>query len=193
MRAIGLDVGFASFGWGIVDLDPDPRALALGVIRTAKDKRKVLSTVDVHRRGQAIVRELVEVLDLYPGIDVACAESVSFVRSAVVMAMIGRAWGIVDALLEQRRISLLQASPQEIKKRNCPGVKNPSKEDVQAAIELRFGPVVTRQLAKLPKGQHEHPTDALGAIVACMDRDELRLARAGSRGRQRDLSEMAPL
>lgn len=177
MRALGLDVGFASFGWGIAELDPEARVLALGCIRTKKDPRKVLLAVDNHRRSQELVRGLSEVLDLYPDIGVICAETIAFVRSAVVMSQIGRAWGIVDALAELRGLPILQASPQEIKATVCPGVKNASKEAVQHALEQRFGIVVRTQLLKLNKGDREHPADALGAIVACLTKDELRLAR----------------
>lgn len=189
MKALGLDVGFAAFGWAIAELDPDPRALALGLIRTKKDQRKVLLAVDNHKRGQQIVRELVDVLDLCPDVGVICAETISFVRSNTVMAQMGRAWGIVDALAELRGLPLLQASPQEIKKANCPLHKAASKLDVQQSLEERFGEAVRQQLVRIPRSMHEHPCDALGAIVACLSRDELRLARSGRRERQQHLGD----
>jgi Holliday junction resolvasome RuvABC endonuclease subunit len=192
VKALGLDIGFASFGWAIANTSDTqhPRALALGLIRTKKDPRKVLLAVDNHKRAQTIVRELGQVLELYPDVDIVCAETIAFVRSAVVMSQIGRAWGVVDALLEHRGLALLQASPQEIKRACCPSIKSASKLDVQEAVEQRFGPQVRLQLKPIPKSMHEHPCDALGAIWACLDRDEMRFERSISRARQRSIDEL---
>jgi Holliday junction resolvasome RuvABC endonuclease subunit len=186
----GLDGGFASFGWAIADVGDDIRPLALGCIKTKKDARKVLACVDNHKRSQAIARELVRVLELYPDVGVVCAETIAFVRSASVMSLIGRAWGIIDTLCELRGLPLLQASPQEIKAACCPHIKNASKIDVQEALEERFGHVVRGQLLELNKGDREHPADALGSIVACMRRDEMRLARAASRSWQQTIDTL---
>jgi Holliday junction resolvasome RuvABC endonuclease subunit len=181
VKALGIDVGFAKLGWALADVsDPQhPRSLAVGLIRTEKDKRKVLAASDNHKRAQHIVRELAIVLDGHPSIGVICAETISFVRSAAVMSQIGRAWGILDALAEARRLPLLQASPQEIKAACCPFVKNASKDDVIHAVTARFGAETLAHLSPIPASMREHPADALGAIWACLQRDELRLyARA---------------
>jgi Holliday junction resolvasome RuvABC endonuclease subunit len=192
VRALGLDTGLACFGWAIADVGEEPRCLALGVIRTAKDPRKVLLAIDNYRRAQHVVRGLAQALELYPDIGVVCAETISFVRNASTMAQIGYAWGIVAALLERHDppLALLQASPQEIKAACCPKIKNASKLDVQEALEGRFGHSVRGQLLEYPKTLREHPADALGAIVACLNRDEMRLAKSARRERQRSIEEL---
>lgn len=181
MRVVGFDIGFAALGWGVADIEGlnglCVNPIALGVLKTKKDARKVLLAVDNHKRAQQLVRGLVEVLDRYQP-DVVCAETIAFVRSASVMAQIGRAWGVVDTLLELRGLPLLQADPIELKAACCPSIKNASKEDVQNALRDRFGAVVRVGLDALNKGDREHPADALGSIVACLHRDEMRLARA---------------
>lgn len=190
MKALGIDPGLAHLGWAIVDVGDDgARVLALGCIQTAKDKRKVLSTVDLHRRGQEIARALGEIVRLYPGISVAFAESLSFVRSASTMCGIGRAWGVVDAVLEANRIGLVQASPQEIKQVVC-GSKTATKDDVEAAVIRVCGEHVRTQLARITKSRREHPVDAVAAVLACIDRPELRIARGLDR--QRSLPEVSP-
>lgn len=189
MKALGLDVGFASLGWAIADVTDELRPLALGVIKTKKDPRKVLLAVDNHKRAQVIVRGLVEVLELYPDVGIVCAETIAFVRSASVMSQMGRAWGIVDTLCEQRRLPLLQASPQEIKAACCPGVKNASKVEVQVALGDRWHHVHV-QLAAMNKGDREHPADALGALLACQHCDEVRMGRSVERSRQRSIEEL---
>lgn len=181
MRALGLDPGLAHVGWAVVDLDP-LRPIGLGVIRTAKDSRKVLATVDLHRRGQQIARALTEILAAYP-VGVCCAESISWVRSASTMAGVGRAWGVIDAVLEARGIGLVQASPQEIKQAVC-GRKSASKAEILDALDERFAGAIRRELRAIRATTlHEHPVDAIGAVVACLDRDEVRIARASSRMR----------
>lgn len=191
MIALGADIGLATFGWGASRLgrgEELEQVLALGVIVTKKGKGQgVLVTDDLHRRGQEIARALVEVLDLYRP-DVVCAESISYPRNAASAAQIGRAWGIVDAELERRGIPLISASPQAIKKTNT-GKATASKAEMLDALDERYSGRV-RQLLRpyRAKTLHEHPVDALGAIVACLAHPHLRLARSA---RQLSITEAA--
>ena len=182
MIALGFDPGFASFGWGVADLSGPPgaeRVLALGVIRTKKGKGKILNRDDDHRRSGEIARALFGLAHEYRP-SVVCAEALSHGKGAggaVTMAKMGRAWGIVDALVEVYDVALLQVSPQDIKKA-CTGAASASKAEVQAALDHRFAGAVSEALRGIRATRmHEHPVDALGAIVACLDDDRLRLAR----------------
>lgn len=187
MIVLGLDPGFVNFGWAVVRLGDTEQIVALGVIRTAKAKDKVLLRDDDHRRCQEIARELIRVLKQWPP-DVFCAEALAHAPVAkrgggtsipvIATSKSGRAWGIVDALAEVHRVAVLQAAPQAIKKK-VTGSASSSKAEVEEALDARFDGQLSRLLAPIrAKSVHEHAADALGAVVALLDHDHLRLARA---------------
>lgn len=176
---LGLDLGFASLGWGLVRLTPrHEEPLAMGVIRTRKGYRKgeTLASSDLHRRG----RELAGILALImqrERVVAICAESLSYVRSAKVMHQVGRAWGVVDAFATATDLPLVECSPVELK---VAVTNNPSasKADVEKAIRKRFPHTPWAELlADVPEGQREHAFDALGAVVACSASNVCRMAR----------------
>lgn len=174
---LGLDPGFKHIGWAVVRLLPDAERLVdLGVIRTDKAKNKgLLVSDDLHRRGQEIVRALALVLAAYPFVAV-CAESISYPRNASVCGQLGRGWGIIDTLLELRGLALICASPQAIKKA-ATGKASASKEAVLDALDKRFDGTIRARLRHIKAtALHEHPVDAVGAVVASRHHDHLRLA-----------------
>lgn len=85
---------------------------------------------------------------------------------------IGIFWGVLAATAEFNALPILQATPQEIKKRLC-GRGSASKKEVQAKLVERY------ERLPLPsqKGKHEHICDALGAVVTCLDAPEIMMAR----------------
>lgn len=179
MIVLGLDPGFRRFGWAVMRVDgAGEELLALGVWRTDKSdaKRNVRKASDDHRRGQELGRELLATLERRKP-DAVTAEAISFVRSSSVMAQIGRAWGMLDLACVQRSLPLLEVSPQDLK-RAVTGRADASKLEVQAALDARFGGRVAELLAGIrAKGDHEHPVDAAGSIVACLDTDVIRMGR----------------
>ena len=187
MIVLGADPGLASFGWAIVRLEEDTmRCLALGVIVTKKGKGQgVLVTDDLHRRGQELRRALVEVMGTYP-ISLVCAESISYPRNAAAAAMIGRAWGVLDAELDRQRLPVISASPQAIKKA-ATGRISASKDEVAEGLDKRLEGALRPMLGKFTKTLVEHPVDALGAVVASLHHDHLRLALNAS-ARQPELA-----
>lgn len=84
----------------------------------------------------------------------------------------GMAWGVVATLAEACRVPILQVSPQELKLRVV-GKKTASKEEVQQALEQRYGDLPWPPQRTL----REHAADGLGAIVACLDSDVVLMAR----------------
>ena len=189
MLVLGLDPGLAKLGWAAVHLDAEgERIAALGVVKTRKGSGQgVLVTDDLHRRGQELARALVEVLDAWPFAAV-CAESISYPRSASVAGQIGRAWGVIDAELQRRRLPLISASPQQVKKA-ATGRVSASKAEVLHALDERFDGALRRHLRPIRATTlHEHPTDAVGAVVACLEHDHLRLARSAWASRQTEIA-----
>ena len=179
---LGLDAGFSNFGWGAVRLLPGggERVEALGSIRTEPSKRKGLIRDDDQRRAAEVARQLLEVARRYHPA-VLCAEALSHVnpkRSRMPISTtvkVGRAWGEVDMLAELLETALVQASPQAIKQVLC-GARSASKAQVKRAVLARY-PEAESLLVGIPAGRHEHPVDAVGAVVASLHTNELRLAR----------------
>lgn len=180
IRLLGIDPGFSSVGWAIVEHHPDAgvRLVSLGVMRTKKATRKqnVLAAADNFRRAQEIGREL-GALMLSARVDVVCAEAMSFPRSSSVAAKMAMCWGVLAQLCETLSLPLTQASPQQIK-RSVTGNAAASKDDVAAALSLRF-PDTVALVASVPASLHEHAHDAVGAIVACLESDVVRAAARG--------------
>ena len=173
MIALGIDPGFASFGWAAVRID-ERRIEALGVIRTAKSPKKqsVFAADDNLRRAREIADRLYGVINLWKPA-VICAEAMSFPRSASNAAKMAMGWGIVATL----DLPLVQASPQAIKKAVC-GMGSASKAEVIAAVMGWCAPGNAPDIGKLPvpRSQHEHCFDAAAAVIACADSDVVRAA-----------------
>lgn len=179
MIVLGVDPGFRSFGWSVLRLRPTGEELvALGVIRTAKSDKKLntRSSSDLHRRGRELATALVAIADEHRP-TVICAEAISLVRSASVSAQIGRAWGFLDVLCATRGLPLLEVSPQDLK-RKVTGDASATKADVQRVLDERFRGRIAALLASIrAKGEHEHPVDAVGAVIACLDAESMLMAR----------------
>ena len=177
---LGMDPGFASFGWAIMDL---PRSwevvCGVGVIRTAPAKKRlrVRATDDNLTRAGFIARHLREICH-QDSPALICTEAFSQPRSATVAAKVAMSYGVIAGLAQSLGIPLLQVTPQEIKQSVC-GRVAASKADVRDAIRARYpGHTALDEFeAAYPEGQYEHGYDAVAAIVACLDSDMARLVR----------------
>lgn len=168
---LGIDGGLATFGAARYRVERGELHLAeVATFRTAKSakKRTVLASDDNVRRCRELVRAIKAFCEPAPPAAI-CAEAMSFPRSASVAAKMAMAWGAVAALAEAWRCPIVQASPQQIKTALCGNAKA-SKEDVQAAVELRFpGVAWPRKAADV-----EHAADAAAAVLACCESDVVR-------------------
>jgi len=194
---IGIDPGFASFGWAM--LTPDGEVVGLGVLRTAPSdkKAKVLASHDNVRRTRELARDFGALLDgRMPGkpeeyqhtpfgqapseggaaVRLIAAESMSFPRNASAASKMAMAWGMIVGAATLRDLPLVQASPQTVKKRICGDMKA-SKKDIENAMVARYGQGLFRMLKGVPAGSHEHAFDALAVARACLDSDEARMLR----------------
>lgn len=193
---LGIDPGFASLGYAVLNLTPEgPEVASLGVVRTKKSdkKQRVLAADDNIRRLRELYRPIDSLVrdGILPGqpargrgkqvvfgpptnVKLLCAEKMSFPRNASAAAKMAMSWGLIVASLERWGLPLLQASPQDIKRR-VTGDASASKEDVQNALKKRFGRGLARMVSSLPEGEHEHAFDALASAVACLDSEEGRI------------------
>lgn len=176
IQLLGVDPGFASVGLALVRLHTDGESVAaVGVIRTEKSdkKQRVLASDDNTQRGRVISRELRAFVGA-ERIHAICAESMSFPRNSSAAAKMAICWGILINFAEEREIPILQASPQQIKIALCRR-KDASKEDVQSSLDQRY-PFLLKLLTdgQITKSVREHPYDAVGAVVACLQSDLIR-------------------
>jgi len=176
---LGIDPGFASVGYALVEVRPtDERLVRIGVIATKKvdAKRAVYAADDNFRRGREIAKALSELVAGNKVLAI-CAESMSFPRNASAAAKVAMCWGVLAALSESQGIPLVQVSPQEVKKQTC-GVTVASKLDVLKAVRTRYPTFDSLCTEAAVTATHlEHPTDAVATVVASLNGDVLRLIR----------------
>jgi Holliday junction resolvasome RuvABC endonuclease subunit len=179
LRFLGLDPALACIGYALVDCDRGISVLRLGVIETkasSKLQRSVRAVDDNVRRTRE-VGDTFESLGLLVHADAIMVEAFSHPPNASSAAKIALVFGAVVEMARCRGLALLQATPKEIKKA-VTGRSSSSKEAVAAALAIAYGEhLVADLLEGVAESKREHAFDALGAVVACLDTDEVRLLR----------------
>ena len=170
MIILGIDPGFASCGWAVIERIPDGSLACLdaGVIRTKKEPG--YSYDDDLRRIGIITSEMVRLRDMQATF-LAC-ESMSWPRHTRAVQAIAFCWGVIGAVFDNE--VLIQRRPQQIKV-DLTGAKTASKGDV----EREACKLITRlehYLDKLPKGQRDHAADAAAAVVSAWEDPAVKLA-----------------
>jgi Holliday junction resolvasome RuvABC endonuclease subunit len=189
IKVLGIDPGFASTGWVLVELRPGSivDVTKVGVVRTEKatKKQNVLASNDNFKRAREISRAIRSLIFEPTPVDAPvpyrlsvtalCAESMSFPRNASTAAKMAMCWGVVADICEDEGLPLLMATPKEIKK--AVNATDSSKEAVQLALDSRFGSKLKElnDAAHIPAGFREHVYDALAAVIACLDGELIRL------------------
>lgn len=197
LYAVGYDPGLANAGVAVVRLAAHPsfdELIELHHWTTEKSdkKRKVLAADDNFRRAQELaakMRDLHERLDARAGgsVRVITAEAMSFPRNASTAAQMALLWGALAFAVVDRGLPMVQAGPQEIRRRLDLPTKA-KKPEVHEKLFRRFtnlraqldelrarGPMLTeRQWGEACL----HPLDALASIVAANDSDVMRMLRA---------------
>lgn len=176
MILLGVDPGFAWFGWVAVRLESSGEELvAAGVIRTRKSKKKsrTFAADDNVRRTRelsGVLRALVH--QFRP--PVICAERQSWPRNASASAKVAMAWGAMVCAAQDTPIR--QVSPVELKAA-VTGDRTAKKSEVEDAVRIRW-PSFPELLDDVRPSQHNHAYDAAGAVIACMDSEIVRALRA---------------
>ena len=173
VHLLGLDPGLATMGWTVIEFTPTgDKFVEAGVLRTEKSdkKRVVLASDDNLRRAREAADKLYYLFQTYQ-FSAICAESMSFPRSSSAAAKVAMVWGALAMLTAVHPISVVQASPQEVKKHLC-GKRDASKEEVEAEVKKRY-PTMEAALADVPKSFREHPYDAAAVLLTAMDKSEL--------------------
>jgi crossover junction endodeoxyribonuclease RuvC len=164
---LGLDPGFASIGIAIVKSETlEVQSLRLFETEKSDKKLNVLSTSDNFRRSKEIYQALKGLITEFDPALLAL-EAMSFPRNSSSAAKMAFSWGVLAALAAETKIPVLQTTPQGIKK-YLTGSNKADKEQIKQALFAKYGEEMLMKsgLSGIPKGGHEHPLDALGAVLA---------------------------
>lgn len=180
MMLLGLDPGFANLGWcKAIYNGKDVIVVKMGCFQTRKDGRKVLQAIDEDKRTCEIAMELRDLIwedaDDRPVkmVDLICIESTSYPRNASSAAKVALCRGAISSLRAMWDIPLVMSSPQNIKEA-VTGSRKASKAEMEATLSGRY-PEVLKHLEGTPMSRREHPYDALGAIVAALGSEVVRM------------------
>jgi len=172
---LGLDPGFANYGWCFAMLLPQDRPTVdyMGVLTTKKDQRKVLESHDMLKRQRVLVDGLERLFQHGPS--VVCIESFSPPRHSGSASKVAMAYNTAIVMAHLNDVPVVLSSPQEIKMAVA-GKRTASKSKMAAELTGAF-PECRPLLEDVADSKQEHPLDALGAIVAALDSDVIKALR----------------
>lgn len=149
MRAIGIDPGTATTGYGVVQAGPDSLELIeFGAILTPADR-------SASERLQIIYRDLQQVLErLQP--DVGAVEKLFFHRNVTSAMSVGQARGVAMLALADAGVSMGEYTPMQVKQAVV-GYGSADKAQVQSMVRLLLG------LDEVPR-----PDDAADALAVAI-------------------------
>jgi Holliday junction resolvasome RuvABC endonuclease subunit len=110
-------------------------------------------------------------------VDVIAIEAMSFPRNASSASKMSLTWGVISALSALWEIPMIQVSPQDIKEA-VTGSRKASKALMETTLSKRYPEVLTA-LEDVPMSRREHPYDALGAIVASLGSEVVKMGVRG--------------
>ena len=185
---LGIDGGFANTGYCLAEYWSGGPLLPIqaGVLRTKKAAARMRASVDNVRRAQQLAKQLTRLVFAEGEDGLAktathciCSESMSFPPHASTAAKLAMAWGVVSTVAYVGAIPIVQESPQNIKLAVA-GNRKASKAMMQSVL-LEHYEGLEGLLSDIPRSQWEHPLDALGAIVACLDSEIVKAVVQGGR------------
>ena len=149
MIAIGFDPGTARLGYGVIESEPDPRAIDFGVIVTG-------SELPMPERLLMIHDAVGELIDTFQPEAVA-VELLFFARNVTTAMTVGQARGVILLAAAQRGIPIAEYSPSEVKQAVV-GYGKADKRQIQEMVRIMLG------LTTAP--QPDDAADAL-AVAIC--------------------------
>jgi|TARA_Y100000296_G_scaffold79548_1_gene103686 Holliday junction resolvasome RuvABC endonuclease subunit len=166
---LGVDPGLAKCGWvrARMSLNGSLQVHVAGLIKTVKNSRPSVSQ-DNRRRAREIHRGIAPMFD---GVDLVAFEAESLPRSSSAAAKTAMSRGVLIGICEERRIPMIEATPQAIKA-YLTGNNGASKKQVEAAVLATAGfESMGLLLENVAPSQREHAYDAAGAILACQNHE----------------------
>lgn len=149
MRALGLDPGLATTGWGVVEEESGRLTLAdFGVVTTAPGQ-------PLANRLQDLYRELTALIALQQP-DVAAVEELFFSRNARTALIVGQARGVALLALADAGLAVHEYTPLQVKQAVV-GYGQATKHQVQQMVRMLL------ELPEVPK-----PHDAADAVAVAI-------------------------
>ncbi|MBA3450463.1 MAG: crossover junction endodeoxyribonuclease RuvC [Chloroflexia bacterium] len=149
MIAIGFDPGTARLGYGVIESDPDPRAIDFGVIVTD-------SALPMAQRLLIIHDAVGELIDRFQPTAVS-VELLFFARNVTTAMTVGQARGVILLAAAERGVLVAEYSPSEVKQAVV-GYGKADKHQIQEMVRIMLG------LTSAP--QPDDAADAL-AVAIC--------------------------
>jgi len=172
MKVLGLDPGFASMGWAVIDFGDDgPACRSAGLIKTKRDPLHSKHDDNLFRI-QKIANSLEKLDDLFGPAFVA-SEAMSWTRHANADRAVAMAWGAIGSSLLS--VPIIQISPVDVKDRLC-GMKTASKALVEERVRDRIT-AAGEWLDRVSKTQRNHVADAMAVALACSEHTAFRMAQ----------------
>jgi crossover junction endodeoxyribonuclease RuvC len=130
MIAIGFDPGTARLGYGVIESEPDPRAIDFGVVVTD-------SSLPMANRLLVIHAAVGELIDRYQPRAIA-VELLFFARNVTTAMTVGQARGVVMLAAAERGVPVAEYAPSEIKQAVV-GYGKADKHQIQEMVRIMLG------------------------------------------------------
>jgi len=164
MRVLGVDPGFATTGFGVVErLGGGLRALAVGAIKTTPGLPQADRLLELRRALAGLAAE--------HGPDAVALERVFFNANVRTAMGVGQAAGVVMVTAAEAGLAVHEYTPTEVKS-SVVGVGNASKHQVQVMVAALL------KLAAPPKPADA--ADACALAICHLNRSGLSRAIAGA-------------
>jgi Holliday junction resolvasome RuvABC endonuclease subunit len=173
---LGIDAALCNFGIAAMKLLAEgERVVQLQVLRTepSPKKRRVGAIEDDARRVSELAAGLDAAIEMHHPLALVVEATGAGKGSKAVRAM-ALSFSLVITIARLRGLPLLQVSPLDVK-RAMTGRKKAEKDEIVLAAERRYADL--EWPADVPRGCWEHAADAIGAVVAALDTEVLRMAR----------------
>ena len=148
MRILGIDPGTARLGFGLIDIEPDYRAVDYGTIETLPSVAMHVRLFEMHSELTALI------VEYHP--DIMAIEQLFFSRNVTTAIAVGQARGVAMLTAAQAGIDVVEYTPAEIKQA-ISGYGNADKQQVQAMVQIL-----------LSLDAPPHPDDAADALAAAL-------------------------
>lgn len=148
MRVLGIDPGTALLGYGVVEEDREPRALAFGVLATPPTLPPEQRLLELYRGVRSLLSEWRP--------DVVALERLFFARNVTTALAVGQARGIVLLACAEQRRPVVEYTPAEVKQA-IGGYGRAGKRQMQEMVRI---------LLRLPTVPH--PDDAADALAIAL-------------------------
>ena len=151
MRILGIDPGYATLGYGVVDREGSKfKEITYGAITTSSDE-------DLFTRYMILAEEIQELIDKYNPTH-AGVEKLYFNKNVKTAINVAQARGVILLLLRQNDLIVEEFTPIQIKQ-GVTGYGRADKKQVQKMIQTLLN------LKEIPKP--DDASDALGVALCC--------------------------